>query len=82
MDFVVGHPRSGTQFLAELLNAGREPKIAGHEILVDLPGGFQIVSKATEFFEGRCDERRVDQLLTATDKPDSGSIVTGSSPGS
>jgi hypothetical protein len=35
MDFVVGHPRSGTQFVSELLGAG-ESGVSEHELLVAL----------------------------------------------
>jgi hypothetical protein len=60
MDFVVGHPRSGTMLLAQLLNAGGD-QVAAHEHLAELTS--RAVSTPTEYYEGRADESAVGDLL-------------------
>ena len=60
MDFVVGHPRSGTMFLAHLLNAGGT-EVAAHEYLAQLSS--RAVSLPTEYYEGRADDEEIRHLL-------------------
>jgi hypothetical protein len=62
MDFVIGHPRSGTQFVAELLNAGR-PGVAAHELLATLDA--RTVALASAFYEGRADAAEVAAVVRA-----------------
>jgi hypothetical protein len=62
MDFVVGHPRSGTMFLSRLLNACR-PGVSAHELLFAL--SWDSVWVPSEFYAGRADARLVSRLLDA-----------------
>jgi hypothetical protein len=65
MDFVVGHPRSGTFFITELLNAGGE-MVCAHELLVKLTN-HELVPKATEYYQRRTDAEAIRRLLKAYD---------------
>jgi len=62
MDFVVGHPRSGTQFLSRLLNACRFG-VSEHELLFAL--SWDSVWLPSEFYAGRADAQLVARLLDA-----------------
>jgi hypothetical protein len=60
VDFVVGHPRSGTQLVKHLLNAsGRD--VSRHEFLSEL--SVRCVSIPTQYYSGECDDARVLHLL-------------------
>jgi hypothetical protein len=52
MHFIVGHPRSGTHLLADLLNAAG-PKVAMHEAFVELSPEESFIALATDYYEGR-----------------------------
>jgi hypothetical protein len=60
MDFVVGHPRSGTALLAAILNAGGPP-VAEHEWLAKLAR--ESISAATEYYERRRTRDSIAALL-------------------
>lgn len=60
MDFVVGHPRSGTALVAAILNAGRE-RVAEHEWLAKLSS--LSIAAATEYYEGRRSRNSIAALL-------------------
>ncbi len=62
--FVIGHPRSGTQFVARLLSAG-DSGAAEHERLWRLDR--RCVSAPTAFYEGRLGADAIDRLLSAYD---------------
>jgi hypothetical protein len=59
--FVIGHPRSGTMFVSELLCAG-EDSVCGHEVLVKLELSF--IELATGYYEGRRGHDEVMQDLS------------------
>src|SRR5262245_3382472 len=61
MNFVVGHPRSGTAYVAHLLNAGGR-RVSEHEWLVKLSWG-ELKSLASRFYEGRCSAAKVQRLF-------------------
>lgn len=63
MDFVVGHPRSGTNFFAHLLNSAGEV-VCRHEHLARLTN-FVLVTLATAYYEGRCDADCIKSLIRA-----------------
>jgi hypothetical protein len=60
MDFVVGHPRSGTMFVSRLLDACRAG-VSGHELL--FPLSWDMVWIPSEFYAGRLDAEPVRRLL-------------------
>ncbi len=60
MDFVTGHPRSGTQWVSELLVAG-EPGVSGHETLAAIDE--RIVSLASAYYEGRAQPAQLEALV-------------------
>jgi hypothetical protein len=62
VDFVVGHPRSGTKLVAELLNAG-QLGVAGHEHLVERTLLGTLIEAATEYYEGRLSGEEIKDLL-------------------
>lgn len=62
MHFVVGHPRSGTQLLTDLLNAGGG-RIAAHEALVEASPGQSLIAVATDYYEGRIGAAAVRAVL-------------------
>ena len=62
MHFVVGHPRSGTHLLADLLNAGGS-KIAMHEAFVEQSPDESFIALATDYYEGRIDADTVKAAL-------------------
>jgi hypothetical protein len=62
MHFVVGHPRSGTHLLADLLNAGNS-KPAMHEAFVELSPGESFIALATDNYEGRVGADAVKQAI-------------------
>jgi hypothetical protein len=64
MDFVIGHPRSGTQLVAQLLNAGGRA-VAGHEHFVEQTLLGTLIEAATEYYEGRVSADEVKELLLA-----------------
>jgi hypothetical protein len=67
MEFVVGHPRSGTQLVAHLLNAAAP--CAAHELLAAITP--EAVSAPTEFYAGRADAAAIARLLDGYDaRPD------------
>ena len=75
-DFVVGHPRSGTQLLAHLLCAA-DPDVARWESLTlgerkkGITGPFvsfsrtnhPLITAATDYYEGRCSSEHIRELL-------------------
>jgi hypothetical protein len=60
VDFVIGHPRSGTMFVSHLLNACR-PEVSAHELLFAL--SWESVSLASEYYAGRADRAAVERVL-------------------
>jgi hypothetical protein len=64
MDFGVGHPRSGTHLLNDLLNAGGAAW-SEHEGLVNRSPDLALIEIATEYYEGRIGADRVKQVLAA-----------------
>jgi hypothetical protein len=60
MDFVVGHPRSGTGLITRLLNASS--LIARHEYLVRQTQ-LGLIKRATEYYEGRCSAEEIRRLI-------------------
>jgi len=67
MDCVVAHPRSGTSFLAELLNLTGE--VAAHEYLAAIDS--TTISLATAFYEGRVGADSIRRLLSSyRDRPE------------
>ena len=60
MDFVIGHPRSGTQLVARLLDAGTAP-IAAHELLWRLDEA--AVTAPSEWYEGRTHDAAIARLV-------------------
>ena len=64
MDFAVGHPRSGTHLLSDLLNAGGAAW-AEHEGLVNRSPGEALIEVATAYYEGTVGADRVDEVLAA-----------------
>jgi hypothetical protein len=60
MDFVVGHPRSGTMLFSRLCNAA-QPQSAGHELLYPLSS--DMVWATSEYYHGRLDAEAVRRLL-------------------
>ena len=57
---MIGHPRSGTAYVSQLVNcAGRE--VSAHEFLVGARP--ELVAAATAFYEGRLDADAIDGLL-------------------
>jgi hypothetical protein len=61
MDFVVGHPRSGTQLMSELL--GASGPVSEHELLPALT--YEAVAVPTAFYEGRCHPTALARVLDA-----------------
>jgi hypothetical protein len=61
MDFVVGHPRSGTMLVSRLLEAG-QTNVSGHEVLYRLHN--DLVWIASEYDAGRVDRHAVERLLS------------------
>ena len=68
MHFIVGHPRSGTQLLTDLLNAGAT-KVAAHEALVEQSPGSSLIALATDYYEGRIDAGTVKEVLAGFPVP-------------
>lgn len=68
MHFVVGHPRSGTQLLTDLLNAGGV-RTAVHEGLVESSPGQALIGAATDYYEGRLGAAAVKALLADSALP-------------
>jgi hypothetical protein len=64
MDFVVGHPRSGTMLIKNLINACGE-EVAQHELLPALT--WSAVHEPTEYYAGRLDDRAIRNLLDIYD---------------
>jgi hypothetical protein len=62
MHFIVGHPRSGTHLLTDLLNAAG-PKIAMHEAFVELSPDESFIALATDYYEGRIGPNAVKEAL-------------------
>jgi Sulfotransferase family len=62
VDFVLAHPRSGTELLARLLNAGGE-RVAGHEALIDLSGGLDFLAAASEHYAGRRSDEEIRRFF-------------------
>lgn len=60
MDFVIGHPRSGTTLLTQLLNAG-SVEVCGHEYLCLLSS--MAVPGASEYYAGRVGPDAITALL-------------------
>ena len=60
MDFVVGHPRSGTNLMAQLLNAGGA-RHCRHEYLVQLSS--MCVPLPTDYYAGRASREAILRLL-------------------
>ncbi len=60
MDCVVGHPRSGTAYLANVLNAGGSQHCR-HEYLASLSS--MIVPLATRYYAGSASEENLDRVL-------------------
>ena len=58
--FVVGNPRSGTMFVSQLLSVARAG-VCGHEVLIELAPA--LISRATEWYEGRCQPKAVLKLF-------------------
>jgi Sulfotransferase domain len=65
VNFVVGHPRSGTQLVARLLNAGGGAEVARHEWLAELAP--ECVRAATEYYENRRDAQSLEPLFAHYD---------------
>lgn len=68
MHFIVGHPRSGTHLLSDLLNAAG-PKIALHEAFVEHSPDESFIALATDYYEGRAGADRVRQALRSYPLP-------------
>lgn len=68
MHFVVGHPRSGTQLLTDLLNAGGG-RIAAHEALVEASPAQALIGVATDYYEGRIGAAAVRGVLAKSVPP-------------
>jgi hypothetical protein len=64
MDFGVGHPRSGTHLINDLLNAGGAAW-SEHEGLVTRSPDRALIEVATEYYEGRIGADRVKDVLAA-----------------
>jgi hypothetical protein len=62
VDFVLAHPRSGTELLSRLLNAGGE-RVAGHEVLIDRPGGLEFLGAASEHYAGRRSDEEIRRFF-------------------
>ncbi len=60
MNFVIGHPRSGTMFLSHLLNTCRQG-VSAHELLFGL--SWDSVWLPSEYYAGRADDTMVARLL-------------------
>lgn len=60
MDFVVGHPRSGTNLMAQILNAGGA-RHCRHEYLVQLSS--MCVTLPTDYYAGRASREAILRLL-------------------
>jgi hypothetical protein len=60
MDFVIGHPRSGTQLLSAFLNAGGAA-VSAHELLTTLAP--EAVAACTEYYEGRRGAESIERIL-------------------
>jgi hypothetical protein len=70
LDFVVGHLRSGTNFVSHVLNCGGAPPRAAWQALWALTG-YRIDSVATLYYEGRRGKEDVKDLLRCYDmKPE------------
>jgi hypothetical protein len=68
MDFILGHPRSGTMLVSRLLEAG-QPGVSGHEVLYRLHP--DLVWLASEYDAGRVERRAVRRMLERyADAPD------------
>lgn len=61
MDFVVGHPRSGTALVAAILNAGGTRRVAEHEWLAKLSS--LSIAAASEYYERRRSRESVVSIL-------------------
>lgn len=68
MHFIVGHPRSGTQLLTDLLNAGAT-RVAAHEALVESSPRQSLIGAATDYYEGRIGAGAVRDLLADVPVP-------------
>ena len=64
MDFGLGHPRSGTHLINDLLNAGGAAW-SEHEGLVSRSPDRALLEAATEYYEGRIGADRVKDVLAA-----------------
>lgn len=62
MDFVIAHPRSGTNYVSQLLQLAG-PHIAAHEHLVQKKLNKILVEKATAFYEQRCSIDEIQAIL-------------------
>lgn len=60
MNFVVGHPRSGTTLVAQILNAGGAAH-ARHEYLAQLSS--MCVTLPTDYYAGRIGDEAIERLL-------------------
>lgn len=73
MDFVIGHPRSGTQLFARLLDAGGAP-VCAHELLQSLDddeAALPSVTLTSAWYERRADDYAIARLLdTYARRPD------------
>jgi hypothetical protein len=65
MDFVVGHPRSGTAFLSYVL-AEAGGAASRHEYLIDATEG-EIITAATEYYLGERSGESIQRLIRAYD---------------
>ena len=61
MDFVIGHPRSGTAFVNYLLNEAGGA-VSRHEYLMD-ENDFAFVRGATDYYEGRIGSPEIKRML-------------------
>jgi hypothetical protein len=68
VDFVVGHPRSGTNLIVRLLNAAGVP-VARHEHLVWRSPGQSLIEAASAFYEGRASGEAIQRLLAGGEGP-------------
>ena len=64
MDFVVGHPRSGTGLMTHVLNAAG-PGVAEHEYLVDRTLLGTLIEAATAYYQGQLSGEEITALLRA-----------------